>query len=249
MKKLIESVGAIAIISAVGPLHAADSPQPGADESADSLTEVIVTGTRQTGVRASDSAAPISIVDAGAMSRVGQPDLNQALQQNLPSFNSQAFGYDAAALTVSAALRGLNPNDTLVLVDGKRRHPTPNLAGDSGSPYSGSASADLSFIPVVAIDHVEVLQDGAAAQYGSDAIAGVVNIILKDADHGGSLSGTGGQYYAGDGGTRSWTLNSGFAIGSRGFINFTAEQDYHDGTHLGGPDARYFTQGGTLLPG
>ena len=148
MKKLIESVSAIAIIGAAGPLHAADQPQPGADEtntsstSNDTLTEVIVTGTRQTGVRASDSAAPISIVDAGAMSRVGQPDLNQSLQQNLPSFNAQPFGYDAAALTVSAALRGLNPNDTLVLINGKRRHSTANLAVDNGSPYSGAASVD-----------------------------------------------------------------------------------------------------------
>ena len=213
------------------------------------IDEVVVTGTRITGVRAADSAAPISVISAGALQRVGPPDLFQALAQNEPSFNAQVFGYDTAALTVSAALRGLNPNDTLVLVDGKRRHPTANLAVDNGSPFSGSAPADLSFIPVGAIDHIEVLQDGAAAQYGSDAIAGVVNIILKDADHGGSISGTGGQYYSGDGDTRSWTLNNGFAIGTQGFINFTAEQDYHEGSQLGGPDARYFTQNGTLLPG
>ncbi|MGB6306932.1 MAG: TonB-dependent receptor, partial [Steroidobacteraceae bacterium] len=213
------------------------------------IDEVVVTGTRQLGVKAADSAAPISVIDAGALQRVGPPDLFEALAQNVPSFNARVFGYDTAALTVSAALRGLNPNDTLVLVDGKRRHPTANLGVDNGSPFSGSAAADLSFIPVGAIDHVEVLQDGAAAQYGSDAIAGVVNIILKDADHGGSISGTGGQYYAGDGDTRSWTLNNGFAIGSKGFINVTAEQDYHDASQLGGPDARFFTQNGTLLPG
>src|SRR3984957_20505974 len=198
MKKLIESVSAIAIIGAAGPLHAADQPQPSADESStastsnDTLTEVIVTGTRQSGVRASDSAAPISIVDSGSMSRVGQPDLNQALHQKPPSFNSQAFGYDSAALTVSAALRGLNPNETLVLINGKRRHSTANVAVDSGSPYSGAASIDLGLIPVAAIDHVEVLQDGAAAQYGSDAIGGVINIILKNANQGGVLFATGG---------------------------------------------------------
>jgi iron complex outermembrane receptor protein len=213
------------------------------------IDEVVVTGTRQTGVKATDSAAPISVISAGALQRVGPPDLFQALSQNLPSFNARVFGYDTAALTVSAALRGLSPNDTLVLVDGKRRHSTANLAVDDGSPFSGSAAADLSFIPVGAIDHVEVLQDGAAAQYGSDAIAGVVNIVLKDADHGGSLSATGGQYYRGDGDTASWTLNSGFAIGSSGFVNVTAEQDYHDGSQLGGPDARFFTPSGTLLPG
>ena len=254
MKKLIESVGAIAIISAAaGPLHAADLPQQDADESNsntsanDSLTEVIVTGTRQTGVRASDSAAPISIVDAASMSRVGQPDLNQSLQQNLPSFNAQPFGYDAAALTVSAALRGLNPNDTLVLIDGKRRHSTANLAVDNGSPYSGAASVDLGLIPVAAIDHVEVLQDGAAAQYGTDAIGGVINIILKNTNEGGVASATGGQYYAGDGDTGSWSVNNGFKLGEHGFLNVTVEQDYHDFSQRGGPDARYFYSNGQLL--
>jgi iron complex outermembrane receptor protein len=251
MKKLIERVSAVAIIGAAGVLHAADSTPADADDSHssnDALAEVIVTGTRQSGVRASDSAAPISIVDSGSMSRVGQPDLNQALQQNLPSFNSQAFGYDSAALTVSAALRGLNPNDTLVLINGKRRHSTANLAVDSGSPYSGAASIDLGLIPVAAIDHVEVLQDGAAAQYGSDAIGGVINIILKHANDGGVASVTGGQNYEGDGTTGSWSLNKGIAIGDRGYINATVEQDYHDRTQRGGPDARYYTANGQLLP-
>ena len=252
MKKLIESVSAIAIIGAVGPLHAADQPQPAdesnaADTSTDALSEVIVTGTRQTGVRASDSAAPISIVDAASMSRVGQPDLNQSLQQNVPSFNAQPFGYDAAALTVSAALRGLNPNDTLVLIDGKRRHSTANLAVDTGSPYSGAASVDLGLIPVSAIDHVEVLQDGAAAQYGSDAIGGVINLILKHSAQGGSFSATGGQYYAGDGDTGSWSANNGFAFGEHGFVNVTVEQDYHGFSQRGGPDARYYYANGQLL--
>jgi iron complex outermembrane recepter protein len=253
-KKLIESVSTIALIGAAGALHAAEPAPQDANESSasstsnDTLTEVIVTGTRQTGVRASDSAAPISVVDAGAMSRVGQPDLNQALQQNLPSFNAQPFGYDAAALTVFAALRGLNPNDTLVLVNGKRRHSTANLAVDTGSPYSGAASADLGLIPVAAIDHVEVLQDGAAAQYGSDAIGGVINIILKNANEGGVASATGGQYYAGDGATGSYSLNNGFALGERGFVNVTVQQDYHDFSQRGGPDARYYTANGQLLP-
>src|SRR5579863_5034213 len=112
MKKLIERVGAIAIMGAAGSAYAA-VPQPDADnasaQASDTLTEVIVTGTRQTGVRAVDSSAPITLLDANAMTRVGQPDLNQSLQQNLPSFNAQPFGFDAAALTVSAALRGLSP--------------------------------------------------------------------------------------------------------------------------------------------
>src|SRR6202008_908917 len=108
----------------------------------------------------------------------------QAIAQNIPSFTAQAIGGDTANLPLSARLRGLSPNDTLVLVNGKRRHPTGNLHV-LGGPYQGAATADLSLIPVDAIDHVEVLQDGAAAQYGTDAIAGVVNLILKSSNHGG----------------------------------------------------------------
>ena len=96
----------------------------------------------------------------------------------LPSA-AQQFANDTADFSLSAALRGLSPNDTLVLVNGKRRHYSANLHVDGGGFASGSSSADLSLIPRAAIDHVEVLLDGAAAQYGTDAIAGVVNIILK----------------------------------------------------------------------
>ena len=210
-----------------------------------SVEEVIVTGTRTTGVKAIDSAAPIETVGAGALTKVGQPDLLDALSQNLPSFNAQGYGADTAALTLSAALRGLNPNDTLVLVNGKRRHPTANLAVDGGSPFQGAATADLSFIPVGAIDHIEVLQDGAAAQYGSDAIAGVVNIILKNANHGGSLSATAGQYYEGDGNTGSWSINKGLDLGGKGFVNVTAEEHYHDFSRQGGADQRLTNLDGT----
>jgi iron complex outermembrane receptor protein len=218
-------------------------------DGAATLSDVIVTGTRQVGVKAADSAAPIQVLGSNALKQVGQPDLVQALSQNLPSFNAQAFAGDTANLTLSAALRGLNPNDTLVLVDGKRRHGTGNLAVDGGSPYQGSATTDLSFIPVGAIDHIEVLQDGAAAQYGSDAIAGVVNIILKTADHGGSLSATGGAYYQGDGETGAWSLNKGFALGDRGFLNVTGEERYHGFSQRGTEDRRYYNANGTLASG
>ena len=117
---------------------------------------------------------------------MGQPDLIQALAQNVPSFNAQAFGGDTANLTLSAKLRGLSPNHALVLVNGKRRHGTSNLAV-LGGPFQGGAAADLNFIPLGSIDHIEVLLEGAAAQYGSDAIAGVINIIQKQADSGGEF--------------------------------------------------------------
>jgi len=156
-----------------------------ADVAGEAVSAVIVTGTRATGMKVENSASPIQVLDATALQRTGQPDLIQALAQNLPSFTAQAFGGDTANLTLSARLRGLSPNDTLVLINGKRRHGTANLAV-LGGPYQGGAAADLNYIPVAAIDHIEVLQDGAAAQYGSDAIAGVINIILKSNNHGGT---------------------------------------------------------------
>jgi len=109
----------------------------------------------------------------------GNPDLMQVLAQIVPSLTSQAFGFDMSNQTLQARLKGLGPNHVLVLINGKRRHATANLAIDSGSVYQGGASVDLNFIPESAIDHIEVLTEGAAAQYGSDAIAGVINIILK----------------------------------------------------------------------
>ncbi len=222
------------------PVFAADANSGG---------EVIVTGTRTTGMKAADSAAPIEIVGAAALRNSPQPDLIQALATNLPSFNAQGYGADAQALTLSAALRGISPNDTLVLVDGKRRHTTANLGVDGGSPYSGSATTDLSFIPVSAIDHIEVLQDGASAQYGSDAIAGVVNIILKDANHGGSASATAGEFYESDGKTGAISLNKGIALGDAGFLNITAEERYHEHTQQGTYDRRVSTVSGAPLPG
>jgi iron complex outermembrane receptor protein len=192
----------------------------------DNVEAVIVTGTRRSGLKAVDSASPIQVLDSGSLERTGQPDLIQALAQNLPSFTAQAFGGDTANLTLSARLRGLSPNDTLVLVNGKRRHTTANLAVLAG-PFQGGAATDLNFIPVAAIDHIEVLQDGAAAQYGTDAIAGVINIILKKESSGGSLTTTGGAYIDQGGNTGDVSFNQGFEPSENSYINITGEHKYH----------------------
>ncbi len=250
MKSLFTGVSIIALAAASSAVHAAEAAATATDTGTSAtVSEVIVTGTRQTGVKAADSAAPIQVVGAQALAHVGPPDLIQALSQNLPSFNASGYGADTAQLTLSAALRGLSPNDTLILVNGKRRHGTGNLAVDSGSPFTGSATADLSYIPVGAVDHVEVLQDGAAAQYGTDAIAGVVNIILKSADHGGSITATGGQYYQGDGATGAGSINIGLPLGPKGFINATVEEKYHNFSQQGGCDQRVSAPDCSLLPG
>jgi outer membrane receptor protein involved in Fe transport len=166
---------------------AADLPSPKSrsdsnatpEARSEGLKEVVVTGTRQLGLKAADSAAPIQLLSAETLARAaGQPDLVRTLAALVPSLSAQSFGFDTSNATLQARLRGLSPNHVLILIDGKRRHPTANLAVAPGA-FQGGASADLNFIPIAAIDHVEVLTEGAAAQYGSDAIAGVVNIILK----------------------------------------------------------------------
>lgn len=218
-----------------------------AQTSGSTVSEVIVTGTRVSGVRAVDSVAPIEVIGADTLTRVGPPNLMDALAQALPSFNAQGYGADTAALTLSAALRGLNPNQTLVLINGKRLHGTANLQVDTGSPYQGAAAPDLSFIPENAIDHVEVLQEGAAAQYGSDAIAGVVNIILKKSTSSGLVTGSGGQYYEGDGNTGSWAINKGFGLGDKGYVNVTLEEKVHSFSRQGTYDQRFSSPTGAFL--
>ncbi len=131
-----------------------------------------------------------------------------------------------------------------MLVDGKRRHATANLHV-LGSAYQGAATTDLDLIPVAAIDHIEVLQDGAAAQYGTDAIAGVVNIILKHNSSGGMASAMGGQYYPGDGNTYDFSGNIGFDLGGKGFLTITGEKRFRGFTQRGFGDTRVVNPDGT----
>jgi iron complex outermembrane recepter protein len=184
--------------------------------------EVIVTGTREKGIAAAESAAPIQIIGGDTLRATGKATLIDALAQLVPSFQAQAFGADMQNQTLQARLRGLSPNHVLVLVDGKRRHTTSSLAIDGGSPYSGGAGVDLNFIPIASIDHIEVLTEGAAAQYGSDAIAGVINIILKKNSSGGTVDATYGGFFNGGGSTTKVEANAGFEPVENSYINLTA---------------------------
>ena len=232
MKNLFAGVSALVMVmSAAGAVRADD-----ADAEAD-VEAVIVTGTRTTGLRAVDSPAPITVLDSTALTRVGQTDLIQAIAQNVPSFNAQAFGGDTANLTLSAKLRGLSPNHALVLINGKRRHGTANLAVLGGA-FQGGASADLNFVSLGSVARVEVLQEGAAAQYGSDAIAGVINIILKEDETGGAITVSGGKHYNAGGETADLTLNLGLSPIENSFLNLTYQTRYHDYTFVGDVDPR-----------
>jgi iron complex outermembrane receptor protein len=214
------------------------------------VQEIIVTGTRVTGLKAGDSPAPVLVLGAETLKRTGQPDLIQALAQNVPSFQAQAFGADTAAFHLAIKLRGLSPNHTLVLINGKRRHGTANVVV-SGGAFGGNAAADIGLIPVDQIDHVEILQQGAAAQYGTDAIAGVVNIILKDKNEGGSISATAGQYMDGGGRTGQVAMNVGFAPFPDSYLNMTLETKYRGFSFRGDIDPRVspLTAGGSAILG
>ena len=228
------------VVQAAAPVDALDSPDAGA------ANEVIVTGTRQAGVTAANSAAPIQIISAQSLQNVaGKPDLITALATIIPSLTAQSFGGDQSNQTLQVKLRGLSPNDVLILIDGKRRHTTANLAVLSGA-FQGGAAADLNFIPMQAIDHIEVLTEGAAAQYGSDAIAGVINIILKKDSSGGALAADYGAYDDGGGSTDDITGNIGFEPFDRSYLNFTAEVRNHGHSNRGAVDPRVVGQ--TTLP-
>ena len=253
---------ALLLGSSVAAFAWAAAPAMAQNNNGSGNETVIVTGTRVQGMTAADSAAPVTVLGSDALTHgTGNTDLRQQLGAAVPSFTAQQFGGDTANLTLSAALRGLSPNDTLVLVNGKRRHYSGNLHVDGGDFTSGSSAPDISLIPSAAIDHVEVLLDGAAAQYGTDAIAGVVNIILKKKSSGGQLSASAGKYYnnggmpngipsAGD--KYDISYNMGLPLFDKGFVNFTVDKQFGGFTQYGGVDARVAglgADGNTLQPG
>lgn len=199
--------------------------------------EIIVTGTRQSGVTASQSLAPVDIISSENLASEGRPELINALSNILPSMNVQAVGFDLANETLAIRMRGLSPNHSLVLINGKRLHGTANLAVLAG-PYQGGAAPDLNFVPTQAVNRIEVLKDGAAAQYGSDAIAGVVNILLATDAQGGSAAVTQGGYFKGGGVTTDVGANVGFGLGAAGFVNVTGNVRRHGFSNAGGPDQR-----------
>lgn len=234
---------------------------------ASELEEVIVTGTRRKDRSITDSNVPIDVLNQTALEASGATETNQLLAALLPSFNfPQPAVTDGTDHVRPAQLRGLAPDHTLVLVNGKRRHSSA-LLNLNGSVGRGSSAVDLNSIPSNAIKRIEVLRDGAAAQYGSDAIAGVINIVLKDAAEGGSFSAiyganvttldgvpqltntsvgsdgnlaftTGADRERTDGQTVTLRANNGFELGEDGFINVSIEYRDRKGTNRSDFDDR-----------
>ena len=188
-----------------------------------SVNSVVVTGSRTAPRSSTDSPLPIDVVTAKDLFATGQNSLDKALTFAIPSFNSVNTPVnDATALLDPYEIRNMGPSRTLILINGKRKN-TSALLYVQTSPGRGETGADISAIPQGAIKRVEILRDGASAQYGSDAIAGVMNIILKDDYENGSLTFTGGITSAGDGETYGIALNNGSKLGKNGFFNYTID--------------------------
>jgi iron complex outermembrane recepter protein len=196
-------------------------------EEATGTTEdevLILVGSRSTEGRGkNEGTAPVDVVTSEQLQAFGQMDLNQILNFLVPAFNSnRQSGSDVSDHVDPSSFRGFGPDQTLVLLNGKRYHQA-SLIGTFGTRGRGNTVTDLNTIPVSSIDHIEILRDGAAAQYGSDAIAGVINIVLKSTSN--ELSGAinSGIYGAGDGLMINPSLNYGIKIGQNGFLNLTGE--------------------------
>ncbi|MDH5822289.1 TonB-dependent receptor [Luteimonas sp. RD2P54] len=233
------------VLVLASPAAFAQSPErePPERERATTLDTLIVTGTRVADRTVAESSSPIDIISPETLEATGTVELATALSRALPSLNfprpAITDGTDAVR---PAQLRGLAPDQVLVLVNGKRRHTTA-LINLNGSQGRGSSPVDLNAIPIAAIERVEVLRDGASAQYGSDAIAGVINVVLKGSDAGGGIAGRYGQYSAGDGEQYQLSGDGGIPLGDAGFLHLAAQAGHQDQTDR----ARPFQ--GTVTPG
>lgn len=209
-----------------------------AQDTATDVEKIAVIGSRLSVRSATETTAPVDIINAEQLTATGITETARALQFLVPSFNFPSSSVtDGSDAVRPASLRGLSPDHTLVLINGKRRHGSA-LVHLNGTMGRGSSNVDLNAIPVAAIKRIEILRDGAAAQYGSDAIAGVINVVLKDNVEGGELSLNGGQTYQGDGEQYKISANSGFRFADSGFVNLSTEYHHKNFTNRAGADTR-----------
>jgi len=241
------SAGALLAFPLVASAQTASAQQPDTTE----IDEVVVTGTRVAGRTRLDTIAPVDVISAETLQRQGSTELAQALSSLAPSISfSRPSITDGTDTVRPATLRGLAPDQTLVLLNGIRRH-TSALVNVNGSIGRGSAAVDLNAIPSIAIDRVEVLREGASAQYGSDAIAGVINLRLREARSGGGMTTTLGQYFTEfataripegrteeDGQTFTVAGWQGLPLGDEGFLTVSAEYRDRNPTSRGDLDPR-----------
>jgi len=219
---------AVGVAFASTPIYAADAAE---EQAADDTETIVVVGSRAAPRSIADSPVPVDVIAGEELMANGTSDMASLLRTVTPSYNvnDQAIS-DGATIVRPANLRGLSPDSTLVLVNGKRRHKGSIIAFSGGGISDGAQSPDVSTIPAMALKQIEVLRDGASAQYGSDAVAGVINFVLKDNSEGGQFEVKVGQYSEGDGDQVTVSGNVGMPLTDNGFANFTFEVNQQDAT-------------------
>lgn len=222
-------------------------------DSEDDLIEVVTTiGSRSAKPRsASDSPVPIDVISGDEFNSLGSTaDLTDNLRAVVPSYTATPATGDGSAFVRPTSLRGTAPDQVLVLVNGKRRHRSALVQFFAPAAGNGAHGVDIGMIPGIALKSVEVLRDGASSQYGSDAIAGVINFVMKDASEGGTVQVQGGQHFDGENSLK-FAANAGFAIGEDGFVNASIEYTDNDALSRGiqRPDAQALIDDGNTAVG
>ncbi|MCY4672456.1 MAG: TonB-dependent receptor [Bacteroidetes bacterium] len=200
--------------------------------SIEDIEGMVVIGTRRLPRLVTDSAVPIDVISPRDLQSTASTDIDDILRSQIPSYNVQRHEIDGSTTFVRPpTLRGLSPDNTILLVNGKRRHRSASLALFGSALILGSQGPDMNMIPSIAVKQFEVLRDGASAQYGADAVAGVFNLRLRDASHGVSVRSRVGQYHQGDGRYISIAANAGFPLTEQGFVNVSLEYREIDPTN------------------
>ncbi len=232
MKRNSVSFGLLATVLATGGLSFQSAmAQEGSDDLIEEIVtlgsrseEIVTLGSRSTKPRsASDSTVPIDVISGDDFNAMGSTaDLTDNLKALVPSYTATPATGDGSAFVRPTSLRGTSPDQSLVLINGKRRHRSALVQFFAPAAGNGAHGVDIGMIPGIAVKNVEVLRDGAASQYGSDAIAGVINFVLKDAAEGGQVQVQYGEHFDGEQSTK-FAANAGFAAGDSGFVNVSLE--------------------------
>lgn len=231
-RTVLVMTGIILLLPVISPSVQGQTEGTGTESSRSQtipLEEVVVTGTRREERSVTEVSSPVDIIGVEELDRRGDTDMINLLRTSIPSFNADDNPLSGTPTSMRpVSLRGLSPDHVLVLVNGKRRHRGANIATFSAANTDGSQGVDISSIPSIALKQVQVLRDGAAAQYGSDAIAGVINFILNDDPYGFKIDTKFASTYEGDGDRYQIAGTVGFPLGDTGFLRLSgefAEQD------------------------
>lgn len=242
MKRLM-GTSMIAAVTVASPAFAqaadegfVDADEQQLDEEPGAPAAITVIGSRRKDRSITDTTVAIDVIQSEAVATTGYSDLNDALRTLVPAFNVKRLqGNDGSSFVRPVTLRGSPPDHVLLLLNGKRRHRAAIVQiGTGHATTSGSQGQDFNVIPPIAFDRLEVLRDGASAQYGSDAIAGVVNVVLKDDTSGGSVLAQAGKYYDVGGETYDLQGHLAFGLGDAGYLNISGQYTHQDKTFLGG---------------